>query len=233
MELTEKTLDVLRNYASINSSIIIESGNVVRTTSPTKQVLSKSKLDDEFTNTFGIYDLNELLRTINLVDAPRLFFEDKYMSINDGSGRSRIKYFYCETDILHEHIRNIVKSDHDSMIVMPECEVKFTLDSKTLSQIKKAAAILGHSIFAVSAKDGIMNLSVQDLESKSSNSFTMDVDGEFQNEEFSFHFKIENLKMIDGDYDVGISSRKISHFVNKESNIEYWVACEKSSTYGG
>jgi hypothetical protein len=117
-------------------------------------------------------------------------------------------------------------------IIMPETEVKFTLDSATLSSIKRAASVLGHTEMSVTASDGVVSLSVIDNNDRTSNVYSIDVDGVFAEEKFNFIFNISNLKMVDGDYEVGISKKLISHFVNKENGIEYWCALEKSSTYG-
>lgn len=223
MELTAKTLDVLKNYASINSNIVIEKGAVVKTVSEAKNVLSSATLDTEFPRGFGIYDLNEFLSTLSLLDSPRITFDESYALISDGSGRSRIKYHYTNPDILTSPKKDII---------MPECEVKFTLDRDTLSRVKRAASVLGHTEMSVANQDGVLVLSVIDNNDKTSNAFSIDVDGTFGDEAFNFVFNISNLKMVEGDYDVGISSKLISHFVNKESGIEYWVALEKTSTYG-
>mgnify|MGYP003642180888 CR=1 FL=1 len=223
MELTEKTLDVLKNFATINSNIVITEGNVVKTVSEAKNVLSSSTLDVNFPKTFGLYDLNEFLSTLSLVDSPRVTFDDNFATISDGSGRSRVKYFFSDPENLTSPAKEII---------MPETEVNFTLDRATLGRIKKAASVLGHTEVAVSAKNGVIMLSVIDNNDKTSNAFSIDVDGTFVNENFEFVFNISNLKMIDGDYVVGISSKLISHFVNEASGIEYWVALEKKSKYG-
>ena len=223
MELTEKTLDVLKNYAGINSNIVINEGNVLKTVSEAKNVLSSSTLDVNFPCTFGLYDLNEFLSTLNLVDQPRITFEENFATISDGSGRSRVKYFFSDP-------QNLTAPSKD--IIMPEAEVKFSLDRATLSRIKKAASVLGHTEMSVSSKNGVVVLSVIDNNDNTSNAFSIDVDGTFKDENFNFVFNISNLKMIDADYIVEISSKLISHFVNEESGIEYWVALEKKSTYG-
>ena len=223
MELTAKTLDVLKNYATINSNIVIEKGAVVKTVSEAKNVLSSCSLDTEFPRTFGIYDLNEFLSTLSLLDSPRITFDDNYAMISDGSGRSRIKYHYTSPDILTSPKKDII---------MPETEVNFVLDRDTLHRVKRAASVLGHTEMSITVQDNVLVLNVIDNNDKTSNAFSIDVDGSFVNDKFNFVFNISNLKMVDGDYEVGISSKLISHFVNKESGIEYWVALEKSSTYG-
>jgi hypothetical protein len=223
MELTEKTMQVLKNYATINPNIVITEGNVIKTVSEEKNVLSSVELDVTFPKTFGIYELSEFLSVLSLVDSPRLKFEDSYVLVTDSAGRSRIKYFYSDIDMLTTPSKDII---------MPETEVKFTLDSATLSSIKRAASVLGHTEMSVTASDGVVSLSVIDNNDRTSNVYSIDVDGVFAEEKFNFIFNISNLKMVDGDYEVGISKKLISHFVNKENGIEYWCALEKSSTYG-
>jgi hypothetical protein len=223
MEITDKTLEVLKNFATINSNIVINQGKVVKTVSEAKNVLSSAELDAEFPRSFGLYDLNEFLSTLSLLDSPRITFEETHALVSDGSGRTRIKYHYSDPEILTSPSKDII---------MPEAQVTFTLDRSTLSKIKRAASVLGHSELSVSASDGVIVLSVIDINDKTSNAFSIDVDGTFDSENFNFVFNISNLKMVDGDYEVNISSKLISHFVNKDTNIEYWVALEKTSTYG-
>lgn len=223
MELSEKTLTVLRNYATINPNVVINEGDEIKTISEAKNVLSSAKLDVQFPKTFGIYDLSEFLSVLSLVNSPRLTFEDNYVLVGDSSGRTRIKYFYSDIDIL-----TVPSKD----IVMPECEVSFSLDKETLSRVKRAASVLGHNEMSLTVVDNVLVLSVIDQNDKTSNVFSIDVDGTYKNPNFSFVFNISNLKMVEDDYRVDISSKLISHFVNDESGIQYWVALEKSSTYG-
>ncbi len=223
MELNDKTLAVLKNYATINPNVVINEGNVLKTISEAKNVLSSAELDDTFPKTFGIYDLNEFLNVLSLVDAPNLKFEDNYVLVSDGSGRTRIKYFYSDIDML-----TVPSKD----IIMPEAEVSFSFDRETLSRVKRAASVLGHTELSVSVINNVLSLSVVDQNDKTSNVFSIDVDGTYKNENFNYVFNISNLKMIDDDYRVDISSKLISHFVNEQSGIQYWVALEKTSTYG-
>jgi len=223
MELSEKTLTVLRNYATINPNVVINEGDEIKTISEAKNVLSSAKLDVQFPKTFGIYDLSEFLSVLSLVNSPRLTFEDNYVLVGDSSGRTRIKYFYSDIDIL-----TVPSKD----IVMPECEVSFSFDKETLSRVKRAASVLGHNEMSLTVVDNVLVLSVIDQNDKTSNVFSIDVDGTYKNPNFSFVFNISNLKMVEDDYRVDISSKLISHFVNDESGIQYWVALEKSSTYG-
>jgi hypothetical protein len=223
MELTEKTLQVLKNFASINPNVVLNEGNIIRTVSEGKTILSRAALEQEFDRTVGIYDLNQLLTSISLVDGARIKFEEHNMLISDTTGRSRIKYFYSDLD-------NLTKPSKD--IVMPETNVTFTLTKDTLSKVKRAASAFGHTEMSVSVVDKVVSLAVIDSKDSTSHVFSIDVEGEYDVENFSFVYKIDNLRMLEGDYDVNISSRLISHFINKNFPIEYWVALEKSSHYG-
>ena len=220
MELSSQTMQVLNNFASVNSNIVITSGNVLRTVSESKTILARATIDEEFPKGFGIYELNEFLSALSLVESPRISFGENNMDISDGTGRSSIKYFYSDPSIL---------TTTSNEIVMPEADVKFKLDRETMNRIKKAASVLGHSEVSVQNADGVIVLTVADNENSTSNAIDIAVDGESTSDDFKYVFSIANLKMIEGDYDVSLSSKLISHFVNTESNVEYWVALQKTS----
>ena len=220
MELSSQTMQVLNNFASVNSNIVITTGNVLRTVSESKTILARATIDEEFPKGFGIYELNEFLSALSLVESPRISFGENNMDISDGTGRSSIKYFYSDPSIL---------TTTSNEIVMPEADVKFKLDRETMNRIKKAASVLGHSEVSVRNVDGVIVLTVADNENSTSNAIDIAVDGDSTSEDFKYVFSIANLKMIEGDYDVSLSSKLISHFVNTESNVEYWVALQKTS----
>ena len=224
MELSKETLDVLRNYSTINPSIVINSGNVVKTMAEARNILSSATIAEEFPQTFGIYDLNEFLSVLNLVDGPRLKFEEKYVLVGDSTGRSKIKYYFSDPEMLTSPTKEIS---------MPEPEVKFTLDQSTLNKVTKAASVLGHSEVCISVVDNTLNLSVVNPDNATSNAFSIDVDGTYKNSEFKCYILKDNLKVIPGDYEVELSSKLISKFANKERDINYYIACEKRSTFGG
>ena len=220
MELTENTLQVLRNFASIHQNIVIQEGNVLRTVSEAKTVLARSEIDVEFPSSFGVYDLGELLSVLSLVESPRIAFDDKFLTIADGSGRSSVKYFYSDPNILTSSSKDIS---------MPDPDVSFRLDRDTMNKIKRAASVFGHTEVSVTKEDGSIVLTVLNNEDPTSNTMKIVVDGSSDLDDFKLIFNINNLKMIDGDYDVYLSSKLISHFVNTESNVEYWVALQKTS----
>lgn len=228
MKLTEYTTSVLKNFSSINSNIVFSSGNRVNTISEARNILSSVAVDVEFPNEFGIYDLNEFLGVLSLVNEPEVEISDKYAVISDSTGRSKVKYFFTDTDMLTSPSSAMI----DKAIAINDFEVNFTLDNDTVNRIKRAAATLGHSSVAITASDGALSLTVFDPENSTSNSFSIEVPGSYESEDFNFILNISNLKIIPGDYSVGLSSKLMSRFKHTEKDIQYWIALEKTSTYG-
>ena len=223
MELSDNTLTVLKNFSSINQNLMVREGNVVKTMSEARNVLATAQVTETFEKQFGVYDLNEFINVLGLVDTPRLTFQDEYVIVGDSTGRSKVKYFFSPEETLTTPQKDIK---------MPSVEVKFDLTSDTLSKLKKAASALGHSEVSITGKDGVLSLSVVDSQNSTSNAFSIDIDGEFGDVSFNFIMSIGNLKIIPGDYTVEISSKLISQFSHKELNVQYWIALEKSSHYG-
>lgn len=222
MELSDNTLQVLKNFSTINQNLMIRQGNTIKTISEARNVLATAVVDVEFPKDFGIYDLNEFIGVLGLVDTPRLKFEDEYVTVSDSTGRSKVKYFFSPEETLTTPQKDIN---------MPDGDVKFTLDGDTLNKLKRAASALGHNEVSISGKNGVLSLSVVESQNSTSNAFSIDVDGDFGDANFNFVMNISNLKILPGDYDVSISSKLISSFTNKETNVQYWIALEKTSSY--
>jgi len=224
MELSENTLNVLKNFSGINQNMMIRTGNTIKTISEARTVLATAHVTEEFPIDFGIYDLNEFIGVLSLVDTPRLAFKDEYVIVNDSTGRSKVKYFFSSEDTLTTPQKDLN---------MPETNVKFTLTNDTMNKIKRAASTLGHSEVSISGQDGVLSLSVVDSQNMTSNAFSIDVDGDFDKDAvFNFILSINNLKILPGDYEVAISSKLISQFSHTSLDVKYWIALEKSSTFG-
>ena len=224
MELSENTMTILRNFSDINQNILVKQGNILKTISEAWNVLSTAIVEDEFPKCFGVYDLSEFIGVLGLVDKPNLSFEEDYMTINDSTGRTKIKYFYSSLDTLTTPSKDIN---------MPSVEVKFKLESAVLDKIKRAASTLGHSEVSITDSNGAIKLSVIDSQNSTSNTFSIDTVGEYDsNTKFNFILNISNLKIIPDDFEVEISSKLIAHFINPRMNVQYWIALEKSSTFG-
>ena len=223
MNLSENTLSVLKNFATIQENIMLHEGNTLKTIAEAKNVMAVANLDQSFSKTVGIYNLGEFLSVLALVDSPELAFGDTSVKVSDSSGRSSVKYFYADEKVITSPAKDIP---------MPEAEVKFTLDEATLKRVRSAAAALGHDTVAITAVEGGIQLSVVDNTDATSNAFDIVVPGTCDSTDFTFIMKIPNLKLMSGDYDVEVSSRLISKFSCTTIDVVYYIALEKTSNYG-
>ena len=222
MKLNQTTQDILKNFSEINTNILIKPGSELNTISTMKNILAKATINESFDKEFGIYDLNEFLSVVSSLDKPELTLQEKHMTISAEGSRSKVKYFYSDPSV-------IVSPTKD--VNMPESDVTFTLSESNLAQLRKMAAILSSPDLAlVGEKDGDVVLKVCDKKNDTSNKFDIVV-GENATANYTFYFKVENLKMISGDYDVAVSSKSIAHFTNTKLPIEYWIALEPDSVF--
>ena len=221
MKLNQHTIDTLKNFAGINTNILIKEGDELSTISTMRNIFAKAKVSDNFTNQFGIYDLNEFLSAVSGFSKPELTLKDKYLTISSEGSRSKVKYYYSDPSV-------IVSPQKE--VNMPEADVTFSLSESNYKELLKMAAILKSPDLAlIGTKGGDIILKVCDKKNDTSNSFDIVV-GQGATADYTFYFKVENMKMLDGDYDVSVSSKSISHFKNKKLPIEYWIALEPDST---
>ena len=222
MKLTIKTISVLKNYASINQNLVIKEGKEITTMSAMKNIVARAEVEEEFPQEVAIYDLNEFLSALSLFKSPNLEFQDTYVNITEENNpKTSLKYFYSDPSVV---------TTPSKMITMPSNEVTFTLESATLSNITKAAAVIGSADLVLENSSGTPSLTVKDKKNDTANSYSMGVDTKGDGK-FSFFFKVENLKLIDGKYTVEVSSKNISHMKNESTPIEYWIALEPESNY--
>jgi len=223
MNISENTMQILKNYSSINPNFIARKGNVITTISEAKNILSSCSVEEQFDQDLGIYDLNEFLNVLSLVDQPKLQMEEKWVTISDQTGRSKIKYFFTDPEMLTSPTEKMIQNASS----MDNFDISFTLDNDTLNRIKRAASALGHTSMKVDTKEaGGIVLMVFDSENPTSNTFSIDVPGQGKGEGTHI-INISNLKIVSGDYDVKISNKNISNFIHKEKPIQYWIALEK------
>ena len=220
--LSEDTINVLKNFATINPNLVFTPGQKVKTISESKTILAQADITEDMPKEFGIYDLNEFLSVYNLVDQPTLTFEDKSVLIN-GANNQVVRYFFSETEILTTPQKDIQ---------MPDAELGFTLTDDILNQIRKAAAVLGHTELSLKGDNGVITASVVDTKDTTSNSFSYELDRDNAcKNDFNFIISIPNLKLLPGDYFVSISSKLISNWTNNNYPIEYFIALEKNSSF--
>ena len=221
MKLNTKTHNILKNFSEINTNILIKPGKELSTISTMRNIFAKASIDESFDTEFGIYDLNEFLAVVSGMNKPELSLQDKHMTISPEGSKSKVKYFYSDPSVIVAPTKEVN---------MPEADVTFSLTESNLEQLKKMAAILKSPDLAlIGEKGGDVVLKVCDKKNDTSNNFDIVV-GEGATADYTFYFKVENMKMIPGDYDVSVSSKSISHFKNKKLPIEYWIALEPDST---
>ena len=220
MNLSDNTLGILKNFAGINNSILVKEGNQLRTISVMKNILAEAEIPEDFPRQFGIYDLNQFLNGLSLHQDPDLdFSEQSYLTIIEG--RRKVKYFFADPQV--------IIAPPEKEITLPTEDVCFQLESITLEKLLKAAAVYQLPDLSAISENGQIKLIVHDKKNDTSNEFAIVVGD--TDRVFSFNFKIENIKIIPGQYDVVISSKLLSRFVNNDLNLTYYIALEPDSTY--
>jgi len=221
MKLSESTLSLLKNFSTINQSILFKQGTRLRTISVMKNILAEATITEEFPRDFGIYDLNQYLNGLGLYNNPELDFEaDNYVVIKEG--RSRSKYFFADPSV-------IITPPDEKSIELPSEDVTFDLSTDQLDKLLKAAAIYQLPDLAVIGGDGVVKVVVRDKKNETSNDFAITV-GE-TDATFSFNFKVENIKILPGTYSVVVSQKLLSRFTNKNQDLIYYIALEPDSTF--
>jgi len=220
MKLSDSTLAVLKNFAGINNSILVKKGTQLRTMSVAKNILAEAEIPEDFPRDVAIYDLNQFLNGLSLHQDPNLdFTEDSHITIKEG--RRRVKYFYADPQV--------IIAPPEKEINLPTKEVCFQLESTSLDKLVKAASVYQLPDLSVIGENGEITMVVRDKKNDTSNEYAVNV-GE-TDKEFEFNFKMENIKIIPGSYNVVMSSKLLSEFTNTQYNLKYFIALEPDSTY--
>ena len=217
MKLNENTVSVLKNFSNINQNILVKEGNTLHTMSTMKNIIGRANIVESFDRQFGVYDLNEFLGVMSLSKDPDLVFDENYVQVKNG--KSRVKYFFSDPSILV----TIPEGFNP-----PETDCKFHISQTTLSDVTKACSVLQLPDVVIRNEDGVGVLVATDLKNTTSHEYKVELDPiDFP---ANFHFKIDNLKMMAGDYDLSVASDKnVSHWTHQTKNIEYWIALEATS----
>ena len=221
MKLSDSTLSLLKNFSTINQSILFKQGRRLRTISVMKNILAEATIDEELPKDFGIYDLNQFLNGMGLHQSPELdFANDSYVVIKEG--KMRTKYFFADA--------NVIITPPDKPIELPSEDVTFDLSTDQLDKLLKAAAVYQLPDLSAVGENGVVKLVVRDKKNDTSNDFAITV-GE-TDATFSFNFKVENIKILPGTYDVVVSQKLLSRFSSKNHDLTYYIALEPDSTFG-
>jgi hypothetical protein len=221
MKLSDSTLSLLKNFSSINQSILFKEGSKLRTISVMKNILAEATINEEFARDFGIYDLNQFLNGLSLHQKPELdFANDGYVVIREG--RSRSKYFFADP--------SVIVTPPDKEITLPSEDVCFELTTTVLEKLLKAAAVYQLPDISAVGEAGVVKLVVRDKKNDTSNAHE-EVVGE-TDATFNFNFKVENIKILPGTYEVVVSQKLLSRFTSKNHDLTYYIALEPDSTFG-
>jgi len=228
MKLSNETVTVLKNFSTINQNLVINPGKNISTMSAMKNIVAKATVTEEFPQAFAIYDLNEFLSALSLFENPDLDFKEDFVVMTEtGSKGKSLKYWYSDPSVVTTPAKEIT---------MPSSEVTFTFSSDLLSDVTKAAAVIGAPDMVLEGMDlGTATLKVTDKKNDTANNYAVGVDTNHEDSDknvpYKFWFKVENLRLLPGSYDVKVSSKKISYFKNTNVDVEYFIALEPESTY--
>ena len=218
MKLSSQTINVLKNFSTINQNLVIKEGSDIATMSAMKNIVSKAKVEEVFAKEFAIYDLNEFLSALSLFGTPDLDFQDDYVVITEEGSPKSLKYWYSDPSVVTSPTKDIT---------MPSTEITFNFSSDSLAEITRAASVIG-------APDMVLEngkLRVTDKKNTTANDYATELDVPDSDIDYKFWFKVENLKLLPGSYSVEVSSKNISKFTNSNVEIEYFIALEPESSY--
>ena len=223
MKLSEKTIDLLENFSSINQSILVKKGTKLRTISVMKNILAEAEVDENFEKDFGIYDLPQFLNGVGLMNDPDIDLKhDSYMIIREGK-TTKVKFAFADPEV--------IITPPEKPISLPSADVCFQLESVQLQKLLKASSVYQLPDLAAIGNGEEITLVVRDKKNDNSNEFALTVGK--TDKTFEFNFKIENIKLIPGSYDVIISKKLLSKFTNSNYNLDYYIALEPDSSYEG
>lgn len=221
MKLEARTLHILKNFAAINPSLLFKPGNKIATIAPlTRSVKAEATITETIPSEFAIYDLSRFLGVISLFEEPELTVNQSSVTIS--SGQQSVDYRFAD--------KNSIVSPPDKKIVIDDPEIQFDLPAATYQNVMKALAVLQLPEIVVVGNDEGIFVAANDSKNSSSNSYRAQV-AESNGHKFNMVFKAENLRILNIDYKVQISSVGVGHFVG--DGVEYWVATEASSKFEG
>lgn len=216
MQISNETIHILKNFASINNNILIREGDVVSTITNAKNIFARAQVAEHFPKEVAIYDLNSLLALLTIKEDQEVEFGDKAVTISKDSGK--FEYFYSSPDV--------VKGAPDKTIEVDKF-YSFKLTAEDIAMLNKAAAITSAPSLSVTCKDQVVTLSLSNRKNQTANNFKKVIGTGF--EDFDVFIAVENFKIIQDAYEVTVSKKKFLHFKHETKNLEYWIACEPES----
>ena len=221
VKISKETLSVLKNFSQLNSNLLVKQGNMINTITGAKNVMAEATIEENFEVEFGIWDLNKFLGTVSLFDSPSFEFGEKSVRISGNNG-SAVTYYYSEPSLL-----TVV----NKKVQMPETVISFEFTESMFSDLQRAASVLQLPDMSIRSEGGEIVAVALDKKDPTSNNYTVVLDDYRSDASFNFNFKIDNMKMLAGDYQVDICESVVSSFTNKNVDVKYWIALETDSTY--
>lgn len=223
IKISADTLNILKNFSSINSNLHVKAGNTIATVSPSMTILAEATVSETFETEFGIWDMSKFLSTVSLFKDPEFEFDDTFVTIRSNNSKASVKYYYSDPSLL---------TKADRRVKMPASYVTFDLSEGDISSIMRAASVLQAPDMCVEQEKGSSEafIRVCDKKDPTAHSWSMTIHNESDSSGFRYWFKVENLKMIGGDYRVQLAEKKVSMFEGKTSPVNYWVALESDSS---
>jgi hypothetical protein len=223
VKLSKKTQNILKNFATINKSIVISPGNKLRTMSVNRNIFASVEIAEDIPQEVAIYDLGVFLAGLSLFENPMFSFDsDKKLEIRDETSKATTSFYYCDPEIITKPPQKDIE--------MPQTDVVFNLKTDTLQDLLRAASVYQVPDLCLYSGNGNINLMVCDKKNETSNTYSVPV-GKLDDEdqEFCYCFKVENIRILPGDYTVSVAKNKVSHFVSESNNLEYYIALEPDS----
>jgi hypothetical protein len=221
---SKNTLSILKNFASLNSNLLVKPGKVIKTITPSKNGMAIATVEESFNTEFGIWDLNKFLGVVSLFNTPTFDFGQKNMKIKNG-GSSVVTYHYAEPRLLSVPTKDVI---------MPEINISITMTEKQFSELQKAASVMQLPDLSFKSDNDSIVAMVSDLSDPTSNSYQVVVGTGDNLPEFLFHFKMENIKILPGDYKINFAKNIVGEFIHKGMPLTYWFAMEaNTSKYEG
>ena len=219
--MSKQTLDLLKNFASINSNILVKPGDTIKTISPVKNIMAVATVPETFDTEFGIWDLNKFLGTASLFDSPSFEFGERSVTIS-GSGASSVNYYYSEPRLLTVPTKDIV---------MPDPVVSFNLTQDALNEINRASSVMQLPDLVVRSEGTMIVMVALDRQDDTTNSYSVELGEMSVESDFEFVFRVDNLKLLPGDYRVDVTDKVVSQFTHSQLDLTYWIALESDSRY--
>jgi hypothetical protein len=216
MRLSKETLTILKNFASINSNILIKPGKKIRSLSPSKNIYVEADIQEEFDVEVAIWDLNQFLGVISMFNNPDLEFNEKYVDISNG--RSTVRYYYTSPNLLTHATKSPKFGDPI---------ITFDIDEVLLAEILKAASILQVNDIKINAIDGKITILVDDSQNTTSNNFSIVIKEDYSGPDYIGKFNVSEIKFIPGSYTIEITDTIVSRFTHESGKILYYMAIEK------